>query len=84
MESDLIVLRKLELMAEPDKTPSPNRFLKYSGLGLQMLITLVVMAWIGLKLDDYLELRFPAFLLIFSFLGFGGLMIQLFKSINKD
>lgn len=71
-------------MANPEKTPSNNKFLKYSGLGMQMLVTIGVMAWLGLKLDAYLELKFPAFLLTFSFLSFGGVMYQLYRAINKE
>lgn len=62
----------------------PNSLIKYSGLGLQMLVTLGVGAWLGLKLDQYLELKYPVFLIIFVFLLFGGLMYQLYKTLNKD
>ncbi|MCW5910287.1 MAG: AtpZ/AtpI family protein [Cyclobacteriaceae bacterium] len=58
--------------------------MKYSGLGLQMLVTIGVGAWLGHKLDQYLELRFPVFLLTFVFLLFGGVMYQLYRSLNKD
>ncbi|MBL7875832.1 MAG: AtpZ/AtpI family protein [Cyclobacteriaceae bacterium] len=58
--------------------------MKYSGLGLQMLVTLGVGAWLGLKLDQYLELKYPVFLITFVFLLFGGLMYQLYKTLNKD
>lgn len=62
----------------------PNSLIKYSGLGLQMLVTLGVGAWLGLKLDQYLELKYPVFLITFVFLLFGGLMYQLYKTLNKD
>lgn len=61
-----------------------NSFLKYSGLGLQMLITLGVGAWLGMKLDAYFGLTFPVFLITFVFLLFGGIMYQLYRSLNKD
>jgi F0F1-type ATP synthase assembly protein I len=61
-----------------------NSFLKYSGLGVQMLVTLGVGAWLGMKLDQYFELTFPVFLIIFVFVLFGGIMYQLYKTLNKD
>ena len=62
----------------------PNSFIKYSGLGLQMLATLGVGAWLGLKLDQYLELKYPVFLITFVFVLFGGVMVQLYRNLNKD
>ncbi|MCC6834308.1 MAG: AtpZ/AtpI family protein [Cytophagales bacterium] len=61
-----------------------NSFLKYSGLGLQMLATIGVGAWLGHKLDQYLGLKFPVFLLTFVFVLFGGVMYQLYRMLNKD
>jgi F0F1-type ATP synthase assembly protein I len=61
-----------------------NSFLKYSGLGIQMLVTLGVGAWLGMKLDSYLGLQFPVFLITFVFLLFGGIMYQLYRSLNKE
>lgn len=58
--------------------------MKYSGLGLQMLVTLGVGAWLGLKLDKYLELKYPVFLITFVFVLFGGVMFQLYRTLNKD
>jgi F0F1-type ATP synthase assembly protein I len=69
---------------EKDPKKPVNSFLKYSSLGMQMLITLGVGAWLGLKLDAYLGLRFPLFLISFVFLLFGGIMYQLYRSLNKE
>jgi F0F1-type ATP synthase assembly protein I len=69
---------------EEDKKKPVNQFLKYSGLGIQMMAAIGVAAWLGIKLDQYLELKFPLFLLTFVFLIFGGLMYQLYRSLNKD
>jgi hypothetical protein len=67
-----------------DKKEPVNNFIKYSGLGMQMLVSIGVGAWLGLKLDQYLGLKFPVFLLTFVFAIFGGLMYQLYRSLNKD
>jgi len=73
----------LFFMEDNQKKPA-NSFLKYSGLGIQMLASIGIAAWLGLKLDQYLELTFPVFLLTFVFVIFGGLMYQLYRSLNKD
>ena len=61
-----------------------NKFLKYSSLGVQLLVTIGLAAWLGMKLDSYLQLQFPAFLLLFVFASFGGMMYKLYRSINDD
>jgi Putative F0F1-ATPase subunit Ca2+/Mg2+ transporter len=70
-------------MEEDHKKPT-NTFLKFSGLGLQMMVSIGIGAWLGMKLDQYLDLKFPIFLLTFVFMIFGGLMYQLYRSLNKD
>jgi F0F1-type ATP synthase assembly protein I len=66
------------------KKPKPsNDFLKYSGLGLQLLGTIGIAAWLGHKLDLYFDLTFPAFLLSFVMISFGGSIYQLYRTISK-
>jgi F0F1-type ATP synthase assembly protein I len=60
-----------------------NDFLKYSGLGIQLVVGIGFAAWVGHWLDKYFHLSFPAFLLSLVFLSFGGMMYQLYRSINK-
>jgi hypothetical protein len=62
---------------------SPNNFLKYSNLGLQLLLVIGVSSWIGFKIDNYFELKFPAFLLTLMLLSFGGMMYKLYRSLNE-
>jgi hypothetical protein len=61
-----------------------NNFLKYSSLGLQLLVTIGAAAWIGIKIDAYLQLKFPAFLLTLVFVSFAGMIYKLYRSINND
>lgn len=75
-------------MALPE--PSPNRkpsqsnsYLKYSGLAIQLLAAIGICGWLGYELDNYLRIKFPAFLLLFGFLAFGGMMYQIYRSINQ-
>jgi hypothetical protein len=66
----------------PEEKPT-NNFLKYSSLGLQLLITIGIAAWVGIKIDSYLQLKFPAFLLTLVFVSFAGMIYRLYKSIDK-
>ncbi|MBS1505314.1 MAG: AtpZ/AtpI family protein [Bacteroidetes bacterium] len=65
-----------------EKEP-PNAFLKYSSLGLQLLLVIGAFAWIGLKLDAWMQLKFPAFLLSFILLSFSGMMYKIYRSLNE-
>jgi hypothetical protein len=67
-----------------DLKKDTNNYLKYSGLGLQMLLTIGVLGWLGYKTDQYLQLSFPAFMIGLGFVGFIGIMIQLYRTINKN
>ena len=76
-------------MVSPEPSPNQkpkasNAYLKYSGLAFQLLAAIGVMGWAGYKLDQYLEIKFPAFTLLFGFIGFGGMMIQIYKSVKRD
>lgn len=72
---------------EPSHSPKPkpsNTYLKYSSLAFQLLAAIGVFGWLGYKLDQYLQIKFPAFMLLFGFAAFGGMMFQLYRSINSD
>ncbi len=40
--------------------------------------------WLGYRLDKYLEIKFPAFLLSFVLIVFAGMLYQIYKSLKKD
>jgi len=61
-----------------------SSFLKYSSFALQLFGGMALAGWLGYKLDQYLEIKFPAFLLTFLLLVFGGMMYQIYKSLNKE
>jgi hypothetical protein len=66
----------------PDKE-KVNAYLKYSGLGIQLLAAIGFFGWLGYKLDEYLSFQFPLFMLLFGLLAFVGMMIQLYRSLNQ-
>lgn len=73
----------------PARSPrkKPNRYsnyLKYSGLAVQLLITIGVCGWLGYKADQYFGNKYPILMLVLGFLGFGGIMFQIYRSINRQ
>lgn len=76
-------------MASPDPSPRKklkpyNSYLKYSSLAFQLLAAIAIFGWLGYKLDSYLGYKFPVFMLVFGFIGFVGMMYQLYRSIKRD
>lgn len=61
-----------------------NSYLKYSGLGLQLLLTIFVSGWVGYKVDEYFSFKFPLFMLLLGFGAFAGTLYQLYKKIKKE
>lgn len=71
---------------DPSTSKKPNQYnsyIKYSGLAFQLLATIFICGWIGHKIDQWLNLNFPAFMLSLGFLGFGGMMYQIYRSITR-
>jgi hypothetical protein len=66
------------------KQKQSKTYLKYSGLAIQLLAAIAIFGYLGHKIDQWLELKFPAFMLLLGFLAFAGMMFQLYRSINKD
>ena len=76
-------------MALPEPSPNKklktyNSYLKYGSLGLQLLAGIGVFGWLGYKLDQYLNLKYPVFTLVLGFAAFGGMMYLVYRSINRD
>lgn len=71
---------------EPSGKKEPkqyNSYLKFSGLAVQLVVTIGLAGWLGYLLDNYLELGFPLFIIVFTLLAFSGTMFLLYKSMNK-
>jgi F0F1-type ATP synthase assembly protein I len=69
----------------PNKKPNRfNNYLRYSGLALQLLVTIAVCGWLGHLADRYVGNKYPIFMLLLGFLGFGGIMYQIYRSINRQ
>ena len=56
----------------PKKAKSLNDYARYSNLAFQMLAILALGVFGGIGLDNWLELKFPIFTVILSFLAVVG------------
>ena len=66
------------LMKKKQKT-----WLAYSGLGIQMVFTMLICLWLGSKLEDYLIINRPWGQLIGIFFGIFSSIYNLMKSVNR-
>ncbi len=67
------------------KNPSSSNtegYVKYSGLAFQMMATIGLGVWGGIKLDEWLHTR-PAFTIVLSLLAVIGSLIQLIRGLPK-
>ena len=71
---------------EQERTPTgpkpTDSYLKYSGFALQLFGGIGLAGWVGYRLDKFLELRFPVFLLSFVLIVFGGMMYLVYKKLK--
>lgn len=71
--------------SQPSKKLSQyNHYLRYSGLALQFLAAIAVFGFIGYKIDQWMHLKYPVFMIVLGFLGFAGMFYQIYRSITKN
>lgn len=73
-------------MKETPKNKEENTtgsFVKYSGIGFQMLATIGLFAFIGYKIDDYQGNAKPIVTAILSLVGVLISLYQVVKQLNK-
>jgi F0F1-type ATP synthase assembly protein I len=68
----------------PHRKPNQsNSYLKYSGLAVQLLGSIFVCGWIGSRLDQWLEIKLPIFMIVLGLAGFAAVLFQVYRSINR-
>ena len=60
---------------------SYHNILKYSGLAFQMIAMLLVLTFVGYKIDQYFGLNIPVFMIVFILAGLVAYIYKLIKSI---
>jgi hypothetical protein len=74
----------LEKEKSTEKQKQPNTFLRFSGFGIQIVVTLCLAAWGGLKLDTYFGLKIPVFLIILLLTALGGTLYIFIRQVSSD
>lgn len=73
-------------MTEKQKNDNVERmkiYVRYSGLGLQVVAIILLAVWAGVKCDAWLENEFPALALTFTVLSVIISMYYLYKKVNS-
>ena len=68
---------------EESKKKLPNSFLRFTGMAMQMAVTILIGVFGGIKLDEYLELETPIFTLLLSLLSIGAALYFVIKDISR-
>jgi hypothetical protein len=74
----------METGPDPKKSRPSNSYLKYANLAFQLLVAVGAAAWLGYKIDQHFEFKFPVFLLTLVFAVFAGMFYQAYRSLNQE
>jgi hypothetical protein len=72
-----------DLKKPVDKDQS-SHFLKYSGMAMQMLGTILVFTYAGYKLDGWQQNKVPVWTLVLSLASIGASLYLLIRSFTKQ
>ncbi len=70
-------------MVEQQKN-QPKNFIKYSGMAFQMLATIALSAWAGIKLDEYYQVKNHWYTISLLLLGVVGSIVYVVRSLLKN
>lgn len=57
--------------------------MQYAGLGMQLLVSLGLSVFLGLKTDQWLQLSFPLTVILFPLVVLTAIMIKIFKDTSR-
>ena len=60
-----------------------NPYVKYSGIALQMMITIAGATWGGMLLDEHFKVDPPIWTIVCSLTGVGVALYMIIRSVNK-
>jgi len=70
-------------MKETDKESNNKILLRYAGMGAQILVSLGLALFIGLKLDAWINTSFPILVWLLPLLVIIGMIIKTIKDTSK-
>jgi uncharacterized membrane protein len=66
------------------KSGGGSAYLKYSGLGFQLVAMILIALWLGNKVDTKFNFDPPYFTILFILVAFFGFMAKLVVDLSKD
>ena len=64
------MMNPLKTPLKKSKPPTPNSYVRYTGIAFQMIAIILAGVFGGIKLDQVIErIEFPLFTLVFTFLA---------------
>jgi hypothetical protein len=57
--------------------------MQYAGLGMQLLVSLGLSVFLGMKTDQWLQLSFPLTVILFPLVVLTAIMIKIFKDTSR-
>lgn len=72
-------------MTVPDSSekPQPNPYIRYSGMAMQLLVTIAFGVFLGIKLDEWVGTQTPWFTIGCSLFFITGALIGLIRGLPK-
>lgn len=77
-------MQKREKNSSKNKKPPLYSYAKYSGIAFQMVAIILIGVFGGVKLDEYLNLNFPVFTVVFSLLSVFLAIYYVIKDLMKQ
>lgn len=68
---------------KPPKKPL-NDYIRFSAMGIQMGVTILLMTWLGMQLDRYLQLKHPVFTIFMALVSAGGVMYYFIRQSSRN
>ena len=69
---------------KPSKKPTPlNKYVRFSGMAVQMGVTIGLGAWGGSKLDEYYQIDSKIFTIILSLLAIAASLYIVIREVIK-
>lgn len=66
------------------RKPQSNSYLRFGGFAFQLLGGIGLAGYLGYRLDQYLGIEFPVFLLLFSIGVLAGMLYQMNRKLNEE
>jgi hypothetical protein len=68
---------------KPSKKPL-NDYIRFSAMGIQMGVTILLMTLLGMQIDRYLQIKHPVFTIFMALASAGGVMYYFIRQSSRN